>query len=658
MSALSWILWLLLSAAVGALSLWHYRRRETPGRGRMLLAALRAGAIVILLLILFDPNLPATGAGIGRGSQVLLDASLSMRLPADSSATRWTRARAEARARADDRPVLLFGESARPLSADALPDSAPGDDRTLLLPALQAAAEAGVRRVVVLTDGGIEDADAVARWAPRLGLVVETVRVGDDIANLSLVEASAPQWVDAGQPVNVDFAVAGAAADSVRVVVRRDGRVLARSTVPGAASGRLAAGAIELRLEPAEAEDGRVRLEVELENPDAAAADNVRTLYVQVGEEPAGVALVSFRPDWEPRFLAPVLERSLGLPLRAYLRSATGRYVRLAGGLEAGGPATEEDVRGAVERGQLVVLHGLGVDAPDWAHEAAGTAGHILIFPADDATTLPLPAPIGAAIPGDFFPSAAVPASPVAALLADLDVTGSAPLSTLRPTSLPEGVWAPLMVTRGRQGQPMPLAIAGGSDGRRWAVALGTGYWQWAFRGGAERLLYTRLWSALAGWLTQERTIAALPPVRPARSALPRGTAVPWVAPGIRADSMHVMLADAAGNVALDTVIAATPGDTVFSNAPAPGEYSYRVRAHADTNVTEGRGRVTIEQYSPEFARTPIDPARLEAGGTMVRSGEDSVRRGTPLHATAYPYLLLVLLLAAEWILRRRWGLR
>ncbi|HEX6306735.1 MAG TPA: hypothetical protein VFZ69_01040 [Longimicrobiales bacterium] len=653
---MSWILWLLLCAVVTALSVWHYRRRETPGRGRVLLAALRAGAIAILLLVLFDPDLPVSGAP-GRGSQVLLDASLSMRLAADSSATRWARARAMARSRAGGRPVLLFGESARPVAAEALPDTAPGDGRSLLLPALQAAAEAGVRSVVVLTDGGIEDADAVARWAPRLGVRVETVRVGEDVANLSLVEAFAPQWVDAGQSVNVEFGVAGAATDSVRVVVRRDGREIARTAVAAAAAGRISAGSIELRLEPAAEEDGWVRLEVSLENPDAAAEDNVRTLYVQVGEEPAGVALVSFRPDWEPRFLAPVLERSLGLPLRAWLRSATGRYVRLASGLEAGGPAAEEDVRRAVERGQLVVLHGLGIDAPAWAHQAAATAGNVLIFPADDAAALELPAAVSAEVPGDFFPAAAIPPSPVAALLADLDVSGTAPLSALRPTPLPDGTWSPLMVTRGRQGQPLPLAIAGGTEGRRWAIALGAGYWQWAFRGGAERLLYTRLWSALAGWLTQERTIAALPPVRPARPALPRGAAVPWVAPGIRADSVHVVLMDASG-VALDTVVAATPGDTMFSHAPAPGEYSYRARAFAGSNITEGSGRMTIEQYSPEYARTGIDPARLEAAGTMVREGVERVRRGTPLHAMAYPYVLVVALLAAEWILRRRWGLR
>lgn len=656
MSALAWLLWLGLSVAVGFLSIWQYRRRETPVRGRMLLAVLRAGAVALVLLLLFDPELPA-GDGAARGTQVLLDASLSMRLPADGANTRWQVAVAHARSRTGDRPVLLFGERARAMAAGALPDEAPGDGGTRLLPALQAAAEAGVRNVIVLTDGGIEDADEAARWVPRLGLGIELVRVGSDVTNASLVEASSPQWIEAGQLVPLDFAVAGSIADSARAVVRREGRVIARATVPAPSAGRVAAGRMELRLDAAPSDDGWIRLDVALENGDAVPDDDQRTVYVQVGAEPAGVALVSFRPDWEPRFLAPLLERSLGLPLRAYLRSATGRYVRLASGLDAGGVVDEADVRRAVERGQLVVLHGLGIDAPAWAREAARTAAHVLIFPADDATAADLPAQIGASVEGDYFLAPEVPPSPVAALLAGVELAGTRPLTGLRPVDMPAGAWTPLMATRGRQGALMPLVAAGEGGGRRWAIALGSGYWQWAFRGGAERQLYARLWSALAGWLAREGDIASLPPVRPARMAAPRGAPVPWVTPAVASDSIHVVVSDEGGGTVMDTVITVARGDTAFTTAPPPGHYSYRARAFSGYNVITGEGLLTVERYSPEFARSSVDVARLESGATTVR-GAGSARSGTPLHASPYAYALIVLLLAAEWILRRRWGLR
>jgi hypothetical protein len=623
----------------------------------MLLAVLRAGALSLVALLLFDPSLPARDPAALRGTHVLLDASLSMALPAAAGGTRWQVAVAEARSRAGDRPILLFGDRARPVRADALTDSTPGDVRTRLLPGLQAAAEAGVRNVVVLTDGGIEDADAVARWAPRLGLGVETVLFAGEIANTSVAEVSAPQWVDAGEPVPVEYAVAGGVSDSVAVVVRRDGRVIGRSFAPAAPAGLLSTGRIQVQLEPSASEDGWVRLEVGLENGDAVPDDDRRTIYVQADREPAGVALVSFMPDWEPRFLAPLLEQNLGLPLRAYLRGATGQYVRLAAGLDAGTPVPESDVISAIERGQLVVLHGLGIAAPAWAHEAVRTAAAILVFPADDAGGLDLPAEVGALVQGDYFLSQAVPPSPVAGLLADLTLTGTTPLSSLRSIAVPAGAWAPLMATRGRQGAILPLAVAGETDGRRWALAAGSGYWQWAFRGGAERQVYGRFWSALGGWLAQERTVAAMPAVRPAAMALPRGADVPWVSPALIADSLHIVMTDESGAVITDTVVAGARTDTAYTSAPPPGHYSYRARAFAGDNVTQGEGAITIERYSPELARSRIDPERLASDAETVR-GRDRARRGTPLHATACPYVLLVLLLAAEWILRRRWGLR
>src|SRR5690606_31354254 len=109
----------------------------------------------------------------------------------------------------------------------------------------------------------------------------------------------------------------------------------------------------------------------------------------------------------------------------------------------------------------LVVLHGLGADAPDWALEAAATAGRVLVFPADDAAELGVPVAVGPETPGDFYPSE-VPASPVAAFLGDIETAGLTPLAGLRTAEAPAGAWAPLLVTRGRQGAGMPLALGGG----------------------------------------------------------------------------------------------------------------------------------------------------------------------------------------------------
>jgi hypothetical protein len=652
----SWLGWLVLSGLVAAAIVVHYRRRETPGRGRLLLAGLRACAIAVLLLLLFDPDLPArAGGGAGGGTQVLLDASLSMTAATPDGGTPWQEATRLARARAGGRPVILFGVAARPVPAGALPDTAPGDAGSRLLPALQAAAEAGARRVVVVTDGRIEDADAVARWAPRLGVEIVPEIVGGEVPNRALIEVSAPAWAETGRPIPLEFGVTAPGPDSVRVVARRGDRVVGRTAVAAPGAGRIATGSMELRVE-APPGGGWLPLEIALEGADAVPDDDQRTVYVHVADEPPGIALVSFRPDWEPRFLAPVLQQALGLPLRAYIRGATGQYLRLAGGLEAGTVVPEAAVRRALARAELVVLHGVGPDTPGWAVDILGTAQRLLVFPAGPGEGLPLPVQLGVEQPGDYFP-ASIPSSPVAPLLAGQDLAGVTPLAALRPAALPAGAWTPLLVTRGRGGPPQAALVGGDTGGRRWVVALGSGYWQWSFRGGNERQLYTRLWSAVGGWLARDRGLAGPEAVRPAQLATPRGRPIPWLAPGLAADSLAIRLVGADGVVVLDTTVTATALDTAYTSAPAPGSYDYRARAFTAGAVTEASGRLTVERFSPEFSRPVADLAALRGGPTTVRGGEER-RGGTPLHATAYPYVLLVLLLAAEWILRRRWGLR
>jgi hypothetical protein len=652
----SWLIWAGLSALGAVASVWHYRRRETAGRGRMLLAGLRAAAFAVLLLLLFNPELPARAGTASAGTQVLLDGSLSMSMTAADGRTAWDAGVAVARSRTGGRPVLVFGEAARPVAAGALPDSAPGDARSRLLPALQAAAEAGVRRVVVVTDGRIEDADAVARWAPRLGLdIVPELVGGDDVANRALAEVSAPAWVEARQQVRVDFAVLSPGPDSQTVVARVGDRVVGRTVIGGAEAGRLATGSLEVRVEPPPG-GGWVGLEVGLERADAVPDDDVRMVYVNVADEPPGIALISLRPDWEPRFLAPVLEQALGLPLRAWLRGAAGQYIRLAGGLDAGGVGTEADVRRSLARAEIVVLHGIGPDAPDWALDALGSARRVLIFPAGRTELLPLPAPTGAELPGDYY-VAQIPPSPLAPLLAGQEVAGATPLAALRPIEPPPGAWAPLLVTRGRGGTPMPALLGGEAGGRRWVIAPGTGYWQWSFRGGEERQLYTRLWGAVAGWLARDPQFAGPDAVRPARLATPRGLPIPWLTPGLAPDSLGVRLTAADGTTALDTIITPTAGDTAFTAAPPPGDYRYEARVYGADAVVEAAGPLTVERYSPEFSRPVADLRALRDAPTTVREGE-ARRGGTPLHATAFPYVILVLLLATEWILRRRWGLR
>lgn len=395
------------------------------------------------------------------------------------------------------------------------------------------------------------------------------------------------------------------------------------------------------------------RLEVMLTARDSAGDDDVRTAYVFVAGEPAGVTLVSFRPDWEPRFLVPVLERALGVPVRGFIRAGADRYLRMGTAADAGTAAQPADVRRAVAEAQLVVLHGYGPDAPAWARQRA-TEGGALIFPADAANQAPLPVPLGPARSGEWYVTGELPASPVASLLAGLPLEELPPLTGLHATEAAD-VWSPLLARRGRRGPGAAVLVGGGTGRERWAVALGEGYWRWAFAGGAAREAYDRLWSATAGWVVEETRPFAGAPLHPVDRVAARGRPVRWLT-AVAGDSVRVSMTGG-GGVAMDTVVPLA-GDTVATPAVPPGDYEYRLIAFHGDGRTEASGAMTVERYTPELSRPRADLGTGGEAGAAAADGGRLAAASRPLHASAWPYVLVVLLLCGEWALRRRWGLR
>lgn len=664
MTLTGWLLYALAAALALAVVVFVYRWREAPGRGRPLLMALRFLALALVLLLLFDPRLPARGV-ISNRVMVLLDGSLSMGLPADPAApragTRWDRGVAEARRAARTGQVLVFGTGARPVPGDSLPRLQPAAPESRLLPALEAAAEAGVGRAIVVTDGGVQDAADVARWGPRLGMDVQVRPVArGPIPDAAVAEVSAAAWAQAGKPFEIDAAVAATAQtpDSITLVVRQEGRVLAQRRVAPPPPGRTSPAAITIT-PAAPGGGGLVRYDVGILGHDAVPDDDERSIYVYVSEQPAGVLIVSFHPDWEPRFLQPVLEDALGLPTRGFLMGAPGRYLTTGTGLETGRPVGEAQVRDALAQAEVLVLHGVGADAPAWALAAARSAARVILFPTGPAPDMGLPLALPQAIPGEWYVSDQVPPSPVAPLLTGIRADEVPPLPALRPVAVPAGAWTPLSATRGRNGEPAPLALAGQTGARRWVVALGEGYWQWAFRPGNGRDIYQRLWGSLGGWLIQERRPLAATAIRPARRVIPRGDPILWTAPGLAPDSFAIRITGEGGKSAFAGTIAVTRADTAVMPPLPPGQYRYVARAFSGGKLAgTAEGPFTVERFSPDFLRPLLPVSAFTGGGTPLESGANLRGRGAPLHTQWWPYVLVVLLVCAEWVLRRRWGLR
>lgn len=622
--------------AAFAISAFIYLRREPAGRGRPILIALRAASLLLIMLLLLDPHVPGSAERSHR-TRVIVDASLSMRLGGA-----WERAVVEAASADGD--VLLTGSEVRSTSIDSLRALEPFMGRSRVLPALQSAAEANAGRVLLVTDGAIDDAADVARWLPALGIVLDVRNVaGADVANRAISEVDAPAWAESGKPLILRIRRAALRADARgSIIVRQNGNVVARTegdTVIFMASGP--------------ADGGLVRFDVAYETGDSIPDDDVRSVYVFISDKPAGVAIVSFDPDWEPRFLHPVLDAALGLPVRTFLRLPAGIYIRGGGGLEAGTRADENEVLRAAGDADLLVLHGLSGAAPPWAQHYARTGRRLIIFPGEAG--IPAPVQTSGALEADWYISPDLPASPITSLLAGMDISALPPLNSLQSTTLAENAWTPLFAGRTPRGGQSPVVTGEERDGRRWAVALGRGYWRWAFRGGSAQDAYTRLWGALAGWVVQDRAQVAGSAIRPLQRAVPRATPLRWVAPGLAADSFVLALS---GNGAESrSVLVAEPGDTAVSAALAPGHYTYDIRAFGGgTEIARSTGPLTMESYSPEFIRRVVDLDAMKRAPAALAGGRRGVAR--PLHTFAWLYVLLVALLCAEWILRRRWGLR
>ncbi|MFW6078830.1 MAG: hypothetical protein ACODAE_04370, partial [Gemmatimonadota bacterium] len=532
-----------------------------------------------------------------------------------------------------------------------------------------------------------------------LGVALEVRTIGgDEPANRALAEASAPAWAEAGEPIDVDVGVVarGELGDSIDVAIEHDGRPLARTRIGVPERGRVGTATLRITPEAPGEEGGLVRYDAVIGGTDAVADDDRRSVYVHVSDRPSGVVLLSFAPDWEPRFLQPTLEQSLGMPVQGYLHVAPERYLTTGVGDDAARPAQAEEVRRAAAEAELVVLHGLDGGAPAWARELAVSAPRVLVLPGREAQELELPIPLPERGGGEWYAVDEVPSSPVASLMASLDVADLPPLTGVRPASPAGRQWTPIDLRRGRNGPRAPLMLAGEDGARRWAVALAEGYWRWAFRGGDASRVYRRIWSAVGGWLVEDRRDATLAAVRPASRVVPRGAQVQWAMPGLNADSVALEVGaegpgtDAARSEAAadDAASARGPdsgvagdgpesassassssssgerrvvrvrGDTAVTPALPPGHYRYRATAYADGEaVAEGGGPFTVASYTGEFTRSrvaldDVTPSTARAEPDVAGAG------GRPLHTTPWPYVALLAILCTEWVLRRRWGLR
>lgn len=650
---------LALLALAGGFSAWVYYRREFAVRGRALLLAARLVALAGLVAILRNPDVPAAARRAGPERFVVLDASASMAALDSLGEPVWTSATARARAMAQDGARLLATGGARtragtPVHLDSLADLLPQGHESVLAPALGAAAEAGAREIVLVTDRRVADPVAVAAAARRLGVrVTVDSAVSSPAANLAVSRLVLPSFADSGRALRGEVSVEGrTAADSVDVVVAVDGRTARVLRLSAPAEGEVVSAPFVLAgsLRP-----GPRRVSARLAFQDAFAPDDQRTRIVRVDAQEAGILLVSFAPDWEPRFLLPILREVTGMPVRGYLRTGPNRFQAVA---VADSAPRQVDLAELERRiGGSAVVVAMSVDAPAKAllDRAARRVRRLAIFPMDGEGAAAGGVAAGSPQDGEWYVSGA-PSSPVSVELGPMRYGRLPPLSGLLPL-LDSGEGAAIEVRLGGTGEPRPAVVLHREGDRRVAVVLARGFWRWAFRDGEPRDAYRLLWGAVGGWLVAGESVAAGPDVVPESDVAPPGQPLRWRARGQGGQEVRLSVTDSAGVALLDSTWTVSGAGVFATPALPPGAYRY-----AAAPATRGEaaspavtGIFEVESFSREALRRPVPPDRL-AQGSVARDG---ARQGArPLRTLPWPYLVVLAALCAEWVGRRRAGLR
>lgn len=602
------ISWLLAVAVAAVLAAAAYGWHAGQLRARVLpLLALRWAALAVLLALVLDA--PAGAAG-GVRSLVALDASASWLRGGDTAL--WKDAVARARALRPD-TLLLMGDSVRAVPRAGAP-RLPADNSSRVRELSERALAAG-RPVILITDGELDD-PAAARALPA-GSRIEVVPHPATI-DAAVVTIEAPRAVVAGDTFDIRVAVrSGARATPAgTLAVATNGRVLATTAL--APMPPRTDRSLSVRVPFGEAPGPAVLSAVVTVGGDAARRNDTASVAVDVARA-AGAVLASTSPDFDARFLLPVLRGAVALPTRAYFRVAPGQW-RQDGGLA---PVSEGAVRAALREAPLAIIHG---DTAYFGAPRTATTGSLLLMaPPPDST-------------GEWYALGAPP-SPVSDALAAIAWDSLPPIALAERS--PTGEWDALDVALARQFAHR-VAIAGSGGARRVVVVAAAGFWRWAFRGGSSADAYTALWGSIFDWLTAER-----PDPRaafPAEGLVREGEPIRWRR-GAGADSVVTVRLQRRGTAGEDTIRLRFPGGvTVAESSPLPaGVYL--------VHVAGGSAVLAVNVTRELLPRAPTVGSGAVSG--RVASGE-----APRLRSVHWILALPLLFLCAEWLLRRKQGLR
>jgi len=697
--------------AAYAAAFLSYRRTLPPvsTATRMVLTILRGTALSLLVLLLFEPVVRAVFVSSRHPLlAVLIDNSSSMRLRdasgrRDSVLWRTLGLLPGVLPEGTDLAVYSFGSSVsgpRPSMPESLRFDEPS---TNIARALRVSGETpgGARAVLLLTDGNATAGPNPLYAAEDLRLPVYAIGIGDSAEqrDLMITAVSANRVMLAGVPTPAEIRVksAGYGGERVGIAVSDGEREVARTELT-LRSGVSEYG-VPLTFTPRGEGTRLFTARLSVLPGELTADNNRRTFQATVLKARLSIVLLSGAPGPDEAIMRQTLQEDPNVLVRAFTQRPDGGFFEgepPASALDScdclvmlGYPGTgagDESVRriaGAVIRRRIPVLFVAGRSLD---HERAGAFSELLPFTAGDVrgteqSIFVVPHPAHRDHPL-LTPDSSIGVSSWAAL---------PPLFRTSTTYFPKPGATVLATARLQSVQlPDPFLIVRSVGGSRAMAILGYGLWRWRLmaQGNPEiSTFYASFLSTAVRWLTtrDDTRPVRIMPVRAVSTPLE-----PVEFEGRVADAAARPLDNAEVTVTLTggefsggiTLSAAGDGRYTGEFSPLPeGNYRYTGRASIGENVVgadSGRlvvGALDLEAFDTRMAAEPLRLLASRTGGRFFLPGELAAfgealrtqttfspveqRTASTVEFRHWPLLLVlvILLLAAEWFIRKRSGM-
>lgn len=698
---------LLLVLVLGAVAFawWSYGRMVPvpPRPRRLLLVGLRGGALALILILLFEPLLRRTAeAEVPPVVAVLADRTLSL---AGEDGESIGAAQLREALRTLDLPaeteVFVFADDVAPLTVppDSIAFDGPRTDIAGALDAMPGRFEGrNLRGVVLLSDGRFNTGRNPLTVAERYPVPIHAVTVGDTTrprdVRLARVLTNEVAYTGVELPMRVSVQADGFSGETATVTVAEGGRVLDRQTLSLPASGTEAT--VELVVTPENEGLRRYTVSVTEFEDEATLANNRQSVAVRVLSTRRAILLLAGAPGPDVAALRAELEADPDHEVVARVQRSAEAYY------EGAFPTRFDET-------DLVVLAGwpgpVTPRAEVEAVAAAAEAGTPVLFVLTAQTNQALLAEaLGEALPArpsparpgfieaQLNPTARAAAHPV------LDVPGvpASMLDRLPPVGHSESRWvlspdAQALATAEVRGIALddPVLAVRVRAGQRSAALLGTGTWRWrSLPSDLDDLsaFYPGLVQNLVRWLVarEDRRPVRVRPDAPLFDVAERvrfsGQVYDEALAPVSDAELRLTITTPDGSALPFPMQPLGAGRYALDAGSLPeGDYSFEATAtRGEIALGTDQGQFAVGALALELRDLTADPALMRelarrSGGEHLfpdavptlpaRLADDltarSVRseRTTELRRFAGFLLVIVLLLTAEWVLRKRFGM-